>query len=236
MLRYMIKLLAVLAAALCASAAHADIDAARVEAEVTAANRTIIGGHVKDGLDRLVSLLKLIDPAKDKDSYWRVAGTLIEFLSQVEDHASAAKVLETLLASKIHEGQPAYFQWVQFYVGRNFAYSGKAADGEKVLRALTALDARYVLTPAQRAAALVLSQIELDRGNIKQSAIWMRRAVIGTLVDKGASSEEIVDCLTRYAIYLMNTRRSADAHNLFLRLGQIYEASFAHQGPTYIKF
>jgi len=125
---------------------------------------------------------------------------------------------------------------MQFYVGRNFAYTGKTAEGEQLLRALTGFGARDVYIPAQRAAALVLSQIELDRRNVNQAALWMRRAVIATLVDKGAASEEIVDCLTRYAIFLMNTRRTADASSLFLRLGKIYETSFAHLGPKYIKF
>jgi len=226
----------VLAAALFAAAAQADTDTVRVEAELNAANRTINDGHVKNGLDHLVSLLKQIDPTKDKDAYWRVSTTIVEFLSQVEDHASAAKVLEVLISTKVPEGHPVYFPWMQFYIGRNLAFSGKSADAENILRALTASDARLVHSPPQRAAAFVLSQIELDRGNIQQSAVWMRRAVIGTLVDKGAGSQEIVDALTYYAFFLARTRRLADAHNLSFRLAPIYDAHFSHRGPKYIKF
>ena len=110
---------------------------------------------------------------------------------------------------------------MQFYVGRNLSYSGKADEGEKVLHALTAGDARLVHIPAQRAAAIMLSKIESDRGNIGQAAIWMRRAVIGTLVDKGAASEEIVEVLTEYARYLTQTRQLPEAYNLFSKTGTI---------------
>jgi len=106
MLRHIIKLCVVLAGSLLTAPSLAD--AARVDTEMTAANRAIIGGHVKDGLDRLLSLLRQLDPAKDKDAYWRVSTTIVEFLSQVEDHTSATKVLEALLTTKIHESQPAY--------------------------------------------------------------------------------------------------------------------------------
>jgi CHAT domain-containing protein len=236
MLRSLIKLVIVLTAVLLATAAKADTDAARIETELMAANRTINAGHVKDGLDHLVSLLKQIDPAKDKDAYWRVSTAIVEFLSQIEDQASVTKVLEALIASKIPEGHPVYFPWMQFYIGRNLAFSGKAADAEKFLRALTVSDARLVHNAPQRAAAFVLCQIELDRGNIQQSAIWMRRAVIGTLVDKGAGSEEIVDALTYYAYYLARVRRLADANNLFLQLAPIYDTYYPHHSPKYLKF
>jgi hypothetical protein len=148
MLHYLIKLWAVGVAALFVTAAQADTDAARLETEVTAANRAINDGHVRDGLDRLRSLQRQIDPTKDKDAYWRVSTNIVEFLSQLEDHASAAKVLETLIATKIPEGHPTYFPWMQFFIGRNLAFSGKAADAEKPLRALTASDARLVYGPA----------------------------------------------------------------------------------------
>jgi hypothetical protein len=64
----------------------------------------------------------------------------------------------------------------------------------------------------------------------------MRRAIVGTLVDKGAGSEEIVDALTYYGHFLMRTRRLADANNLFSRLAPIYDAYFPHHSPKYIKF
>jgi CHAT domain-containing protein len=225
-----------LAVSLFAAAALADTDAAKVRGELTAANQSINEGHVKDGLDRLMSLLKQLDPTKDKDAYWLVSTAIIEYLSQLEDQVSVAKVLEWLTATKIPERHPVYFPWMQFFIGRNLAFSGKAADAEKFLRALTASDGRLVYNAPQRAAAFVLCQIELDRGNIQQSAIWMRRAVIGTLVDKGAGSEEIADALTYYAIYLTRTRRLADAHSLFVRLVPIYDAYYPHHSPKYIKF
>jgi hypothetical protein len=176
MLRYLTKLMMVVAASFFVAAAHAATDATHINDELAAASRSILGGHVKDGFDRLVSLLRQLDPAWDKDAYWRVSTTLVEGLSQVEDHASASIVLETLIATKIPN--PVYFPWMQFYRGRNWAYTGKAVEGEKLLRALTGHNERVVYTPAQRAAALVLSEIELGRGNVSQSALWMRWADI----------------------------------------------------------
>ncbi len=181
-------------------------------------------------------MLREIDPQKDKEAYWRTSTSLIEMLSQTENHALASQVINALIATKIPEGQAAYFQWAQFYIGRNLAYLGKADQGEKVLRALMGGDARLVHIPAQRAAALMMSIIELDRRNISQSAIWMRRAVIGTLVDKAAASEEIVDVLTHYANFLVRTRRLIDANNLFGKLAPIYDQTFPRRGSKYIYF
>ena len=82
----------------------------------------------------------------------------------------------------------------------------------------------------------MLSKIELDRRNIAQSAIWMRRAVIGTLVDQAAASEEIVDVLTQYAIYLSATRRLLEASILFGKLEPIYNKYFDWRGPKYLNF
>jgi CHAT domain len=213
--------------------AQAEVDSHYVDAELIAAGKSVNEGHVKAGCDRIVALLRQIDPAKDKDTYWRISVTLVEFLSQIEDHDQAAQLLNSIISNKIHETQAAYTQWTQFYVGRNLANSGY---GEQYLHALTAGDARLVRIPAQRAAAIVLSKIESGRGNIGQAAIWIRRAVIGTLVDKGAASEEIVDVLTEYAYYLTQTRQLPEAYNLFSKLAPLYEAQYSHKNPKYLHF
>ena len=122
--------------------AQAEIDSHHVDEELIAAGKSVNEGHVKAGYERLLALLRQIDPAKDKD-YWRISATLVEFLSQIEDHPQAAQLLNSIIATKIPETQPAYRQWMQFYIGRNLAYSGKADEGEKFLRALTAGDARH---------------------------------------------------------------------------------------------
>jgi CHAT domain-containing protein len=218
------------------SPAQAEIDSHYADEELSAAGKSINEGQVNAGFDRLVTLLRQIDPTEDKNSYFRITATLLEFLSQIEDYPQAAELINLIVSTKIAETQPAYLQWMQFYIGRNLSYSGKADEGEKFLRALTAGDARLVHIPAQRAAAIMLSKIERDRGNIDQAAIWMRRAVIGTLVDKGAASAEIVDVLTEYAYYLTETRQLPDAYNLFIRLAPIYEMQYAHHGPKYLHF
>lgn len=219
-----------------ACTAEAQTDSPSVDTQLAAANRSIIDGHVKDGLSRLELLLSQIDPTRDRDAYWRTAANLIEWLSQTENHSEETKVLNTLAAAKIWENQPAYVPWMQFFVGRNLAYTGHPDDAEKYLRMVTGGDARLVHIPLQRAAAVILSKIELDRNNISQAAIWICRAVIGTMVDKGASSEEAVDVLTEYAYFLMRTRKLVEAYGLFAHLGDIYESSFNHHGPKYLHF
>jgi hypothetical protein len=72
------------------------------------ASRLIIDGHVKDGLERLQTLLSQIDPVQNKDAYWRTATTLIEFLSQTENHAEAGRIINILASTKIPQTQPAY--------------------------------------------------------------------------------------------------------------------------------
>jgi hypothetical protein len=105
--------------------AQAQINPNFLNDELSAASRSISEGHVKQGRDRLVTLLRQIDPAKDKDSYWRTSATLVEFLSQIEDHPQALQVLNSIFSTKIPENQPAYRQWMQFYVQPQLGRFGK---------------------------------------------------------------------------------------------------------------
>src|SRR5271169_2821964 len=73
--------------------ARAQFDFISVDERLASASRSIIDGHVKDGFDRLESLLGQLDPVRDRDAYWRTATTLIEFLSQTENHTEATRVL-----------------------------------------------------------------------------------------------------------------------------------------------
>jgi CHAT domain-containing protein len=229
-LKHALRLVAVLTALVVP--ARAEVDPRDVE-ELTSASRVILEGRVSEGIDRLTILLRRIDPAKDSTTYWRTGETLVSFLSQTENHAAARAVLNHLLSTKLPE---ANAPWVHYYLGRSLAYLGMADEGEKLLRALTGGDARLVHSPVQRAAAVMLSTIELDRNNVGQSAIWMRRAVIGTFVDKRAGAGEIIDVLTQYAAFLAKTRRLAEAHSLFAKLGPIYGAQFPHRSPAYLNF
>jgi hypothetical protein len=213
-----------------------EIDQNHLNDELNGATRSVLEGRVQAGLDRLTSLLGQIDPTKDRDAYCRTGATLVEYLTQTENHARASQVLNSIVATKGFETSSVCFQWMQFYIGRTLAYLGKAGEGEKFLHALTGGDARLVYTPAQRAAAVMLSKIELDRGNVSQAAIWMRRAVIATLVVKGATSEEILNVLAEYANYLARTHRLLEANNLFMELGPLYEKWLAHHSPKYMRF
>src|SRR5262245_9119980 len=207
-----------------------------VDQELAAANRSVVQGRVQEALDRLGALAGKIDRQKDKDAYWRTSAATVEILSRVESYTRAREVLNVLLASNMFESEPANVQWLQLYLGRTLAYQGKPLEGERLLRAVTAGDARLVDSPIRRAAAIVLSDIELGRDNVGQAAIWMRRAVIGALVDKGASSEEIVDVLTGYAAYLMQTRRLPEAYALFRKLTTLYATQPTLRGPRYLHF
>jgi len=117
---------------------QAQIDSKFVTDELAAAGKSLIEGHVKEGNSRIVALLRQIDPTKDAENYWRVSTTLVEFLSQIEDHAQAGQVLGSIISTKIPDAVPVYKQWMQFYIGRNLAYSGNRDYGETFLRALTA--------------------------------------------------------------------------------------------------
>ena len=68
--------------------AQAKIDSNFVTSELRAASRSINEGHVKQGCDRLAALLRQIDPNLDKDDYWRTSATLVEYLTDIEDHPS----------------------------------------------------------------------------------------------------------------------------------------------------
>jgi hypothetical protein len=114
--------------------------------------------------------------------------------------------------------------------------SATQSKGEQFLRALTAGDERQVYVPVQRAAAILKSKIEYDAGNIDQSAIWMRRAVIGILFNKEAVPIEILDVLTEYAAHLARMRRPLDAYALYVRLEPIYTGAVPKHSPRYIRF
>ncbi|WP_038973288.1 CHAT domain-containing protein [Bradyrhizobium genomosp. III] len=218
------------------SAAQSQFDQKQIDQALGSASHAINQGRVKAGIEGLVGLLAKLDPAKERDAYWRTSSTLVEYLSQAGNHQLATQILSALIATGIPQDNQAYFQWAQFYIGRNLAYTGKADEGEKYLRALVLTDARLVHIPAQRAAAMMLSKIELDRRSIGQSAIWMRRAVVGTVVDKGAASEEIIDVLTSYAVHLSSTRRLLEANILFGKLEPLYNKYFDWRGPKYLSF
>jgi CHAT domain-containing protein len=216
--------------------ARAGPDLASVEELVASALRAVEEGRVKDGIERLTGSFKHLDAAEDKTAHWRIGRTLVELLSQTENHTLATEVLRSLLSNKLPESDPYLRQWMQFYLGRNLALTGQPLEAQKFLRALTENDARLVITPAQRAGATMLSTIELDQNNVEQAAIWMRRALIGTFVDKGSGSQDIVDVLTSYAVFLHRTDRLQEAVDLFQKLAPIYDALFSPRGPRHLSF
>src|SRR6266852_6294899 len=152
-LRYALPLIGVLAF-VSSTPTQAKLDADHVNQELSASSRAVNEGHVKGGIEALTKLLRSIDPEEDKEAYWRTSTLLIELLSQLETHSLATQVINALIATKIPQTQTAYLQWTQYFVGRNLAWTGNRDEGEKVLRVLTAADARQVSIPAQRAAAL----------------------------------------------------------------------------------
>jgi hypothetical protein len=217
-------------------AAQAQESFSPYEKEFTAARQSILDGHAKDGIGQMVALLTKIDPVKEPNNYWLLSVNLADFLHQTENYQDESTILNQLIAKNLHNSNPLIAQQTAVRIGRTLAFTGHANDGQKVLRDATGEDARLVLTPPQREAARVLSRIELDRGNVSQAAIWMRRAVVGALVDKGASSEEIVDTLTDYATYLRRTREVFQSYDLLSKLVPTYDQSFPHRSPKYLHF
>jgi hypothetical protein len=141
-----------------------------------------------------------------------------------------------MVQKKIAETQPAHRAWMQYYQGRDLVRLGHREQGQQFLRALTFGDERQVYHPAQRFAAIFMSKIEFDRGNIDESAIWMRRAVIGVMVSKETTQIDILDVLSEYAAHLALTRRPLDALALYARLVPIYNAAIPKHSPKYIRF
>ena len=207
-----------------------------LDEELNAVTQSIAEGHIGQGIDRLSAFRQQMDPQKDPNGYWTGSQRLLDLLFQVEDTARAEQVLKSIVESKIGASNPAIFNWTQLYIGEWLYLTGHGTESQKFLRALTVVDKRLVLIPAQRAAAVLLSKIELRQGNVAQSAVWMRRAVIGVFEDKGAGSEEIVDALTEYAQFLSATRRLVDAFNIYVKLAPVYEQAFPHTSPKYLRF
>src|SRR6516164_9546840 len=213
-----------------------------IDEEIKATWESVFDGHLQDAITRAEKLLTEIDPAQDGgEAYWRASSTLVEILQELESDALADKILGVMVQKKIAEGSPSRRGWMQYYLGRDFVRLGHTEQGEQFLRALTAGDERQVFSPAQRAAAIFKSKIEYDAGNFDQSAIWMRRAVIGILFNKEAAPKEaapieILDVLTEYAAHLARMRRPLDAYALYVRLEPIYKGTVPRHSPRYIRF
>jgi CHAT domain-containing protein len=230
-----LRLISLLALLLACFRAEAEERFTAYEKDFGAAKQLILEGHVKDGIGQMAALLVKIDPTQEPNNYWFLSITLSDYLHQIASYQDEGTVLNQLASKKLHT-KPFMFQQLALRVGRNLAFTGHANDAEKLLREATGGDARWVFTPSQREAARVLSQIELDRENVSQAAIWIRRAVVGALVDKGASSEEVVDTLTDYATYLRRTRQIFEAYDLLAKLIPVYDQTFSHRGPKYLHF
>ena len=160
----------------------------------------------------------------------------MEILQELESDTLADKILGEMVQKKIAEGSPSRGALMDYYVGRDFVRLGRREQGEQILRTLTGGDERQVSIPAQRLAAIFMSWIEFDRENFDQSAIWMRRAVIGILINKEAAPREILDVLTEYAAHLARMRRPLDAYALYVRLEPIYKRTVPRHSPRYIHF
>src|SRR4051812_18538805 len=129
-LGYALPSIAALALVLC-TPAQAQFDSNYINQEVASAGLSINQGRIAEGAEKLTELLQRIDPVKEKDAYWNASSVLVEAMSQIENHTLANQVINKLLATKIPESQPAYFQWTQYYLGRNLAWLGKRDEGEK---------------------------------------------------------------------------------------------------------
>jgi len=160
---------------------------------------SVFDGHLNDAITRAAKLLTETDPVQDEETYWQASSTLVEIFQELENDAYADKMLDVMIQKKIGENRPLRRMWRQYYLGRDLVRLGHREQGEQILRALTEGDERQVFIPAQRLGAIFMSWIEFDRGNIDQSAIWMRRAVIGILISNDPSPLDILDVLTEYA-------------------------------------
>jgi hypothetical protein len=208
----------------------------KADEEINAAWASVFDGHINDGLTRAAKLLSRIDPAQDEEAYWRASSTLVEIFQELENDKLADQVLGLMVQKKIAQTQPAHRAWMQYYLGRDLVRLGHREQGEQFLRALTVGNERLVFLPAQRFAAIFMSKVEFDRGDVDQSAIWMRRAVIGVMISKQTNQADILDVLSEYAAHLALTRRPLDALALYTRLAPIYKLAVPRHSPKYIRF
>ena len=88
-------------------------------------------------------------------------------------------------------------------------------------RVLNGLPARDVFTAVQRRAAVAAAKVDLDSGDVRSGAIWLRRSIVSALSDQNLSGEEVVDLLTFYAEFLSTTRRFTLANKLYSELADL---------------
>src|ERR1700757_3294388 len=105
MLKIAYAILPIAVSVLFSPLAQAKLDVDHVNQELASANRAVTEGHVREGLEALAKLLGSIDPAEDKDTYWRTSTLLIELLSQTENHSLASQILKGLIETKIPQSQ-----------------------------------------------------------------------------------------------------------------------------------
>jgi hypothetical protein len=112
---------------------RAQVDPTYMRTEFEGAKKSIFEGRVKDGTNRLSTLLGKVDPKPIQATI--ISDALADILHQIEDYPEESQILAKLLSTNIANQNSPYFPRMQLNLGRNLAYTGRAEEAEKVLRA-----------------------------------------------------------------------------------------------------
>jgi hypothetical protein len=168
-----------------ANSARADGSSADLDVELGDASKSVMSGQVSLGMERIKGIFSQINPISDRILYRKVGSTYLDILYQIEDTNTETQVLSQLLAAEDGKYDNNVKPWFQYYIGRNYFQQHKYEEAEKFLHVLTGGGSnRITILSPQRFAAIILSKIEFGRNNIEQSAMWMRRAIIGLYCDR----------------------------------------------------
>ena len=79
-----------------------------------AANQAILGGHAKEGLQKLAALFVRLDPNREPDAFWSTGTILADSVGQEQSYAEASQIIGRLLTADIAKSNRAYFETMQF--------------------------------------------------------------------------------------------------------------------------
>ena len=201
-----------------------------------AARQAILSGHVKAGLAEAEAHFRQARPEQAAE-YWAAGSFLIDYLISLQEYSAAAAILTKMMTDEIWKRDRFFLAQIQSYAAYLAAFGQIDKSALQQLgRVLNGLPARDVFTAVQRRAAVAAAKVDLDSGDVRSAAIWLRRSIVAALSDQNLSGEEVVDLLTFYAKFLSTTRRFTLANKLYLELADLYERLYPRLAPKRLSF
>ena len=184
-------------------------------APLIAARQAILNGHVKAGLAEAEAYFRQARPEQAAE-YWAAGSFLIDYLISLQDYAAAAAILTKMITDEIWKRDGFFLAQIQSYAAYLAAFGQiDKSTLQQLGRVLNGLPARDVFTAVQRRAAVAAAKVDLDSGDVRSAAIWLRRSIVAALSDQNLRGEEVIDLLIFYAKFLSTTRRFTLANKLY---------------------